>query len=114
MRGSRVASAAGVAVGVVGLTLSTAGPALAGADVVRPPDCAFTLVEAETEVIPGTGITETILASACQVVFTPTGRANFTIRAEVPEGYSFDRAIVAPGTVVTPSGRINGHGSFRP
>ena len=114
MRGSRVASAFRVAVGVAGLTLVTAGPALAGADVVRPTECGYTLGPGETEVIPGTGITENITASSCQIVFTPTGRANFVLRAEVPAGYSFDRALVAGGTIVTPSGRIVGHGSFGP
>lgn len=110
MRGSRVACA----VGVAGLTLGTAGPALAGANIVRPTQCGYTLGPGETEVIPGTGITENIVASSCQIVFTPTGRANFVLHAEVPAGYSSERALVAGGTIVTPSGRIMGHGSFGP
>ncbi len=54
------------------------------------------------------------MASSCQVVFTPTGRANFVQRAEVPDGYSFERAVVAGGTIVTPSGRIIGHAFSTP
>ena len=115
MRGTRVVSAVGVAVGVVGLTLSTAGTAVAvaGADVVRPETgCGFGPDTPGGEVIPGTGVTEIIPATACQIVFTPTGRNNFIIKAELPEGVFLDRALVGPGTVVTPSGRINSHGSF--
>ena len=37
--------------------MGTAGPALAGADV-RPTQCGYTLGPGESEVIPGTGITE--------------------------------------------------------
>lgn len=105
-------SAVAVALGVLGLAFGTAGPALAGADVVRPPDCGFQPGPGEVESIPGTGVTEPIPASACQIVLTPTGRANYVIRAELPEGASLDRALLVQGTVVTPSGRINGHGSF--
>ena len=114
MRGRRVAKVVAVPLGAFGLTLSMVGPASAGADVVRPTECGYTLGEGETEVIPGTGITETIVASSCQLVFTPTGRVNFVQRAQVPDGYSFERALVAGGTIVTPSGLIIGHGSFNP
>lgn len=114
MRGSRAVRAAGVAVGVLGLTMSMAGTALAGADVVRPPAgvCGFGPETPGGEAIPGTGVTEFIPATKCQIVFTPTGRNNFVIKATLPEDVSLDRALVEPGTVVTPSGRINSHGSF--
>jgi len=114
MRGSGVGRAAGVAFGVIGLTMGTAGPVLAGpgADVVRSTECGFQPGPGEVESIPGTGVTDFIPATSCQIVRTPTGRANFEIRAELPEGVSLDRALVGPGTVVTPSGRINSHGSF--
>jgi hypothetical protein len=103
-----------VAVVLLGAAAAVTVPATAhaGAEVVRPTGCGHGLAPGDTEVIPGTGLTEFIPASFCQVVFTPTGRANFVIRAELPEGVSFDRALVGQGIVVTPSGRINSHGSF--
>ena len=112
LRGPRVVRAVCVAAGVLALTAGTAGPALAGATVVRPSDCGFQPGPGEVESIPGTGVTTFIPATACQIVLTPTGGAYYVIHAELPDGVSLDRALVGPGTVVTPSGRINSHGSF--
>lgn len=114
MRGRRAVDVAGLALGISGLALALAAPASAGADVVRPPGCGWgpDTGAGETESIPGTGVTEVIPASSCQLVFTPTGRTNYVLRGELPEGASVDGALVGPGLVVTPSGRINSHGSF--
>jgi hypothetical protein len=68
-----------------------------------------------SEAITGTGITEFIPATYCKLVFTPSGRVNFVIRGLLPEGTSVHPALVDEyGTVVTPSGRISGTGSFYP
>jgi hypothetical protein len=109
-----VISVVGVAVGALGLAVGAAGPALAGAEVVRPPDCGWVpdAEAGEAESIPGTGVTDPIAATACQLVFTPAGRVNYVLRGVLPEGASVQPALVGPGLVVTPSGRINSHGSF--
>jgi hypothetical protein len=111
----------GRAVPVIGIVVvATAGTALpahaqAQAQVLRP-QCGWGLGESESEIIPGTGITDPVDASFCQVVLTGQG-VNFVIRGQAPDGYTADRAVVDGGrggvTVVTPSGAINGTGHFR-
>ena len=113
MRGRRAATVIGITQGMSVLALALAVPASAGpAEVIRPPDCGFAPEVPGDESIPGTGVTDLIPATACQVVITPNGRVNFVLKAQLPEGASVDPALVGPGLVVTPSGRINSHGSF--
>jgi hypothetical protein len=111
---ARLGSVVGIAVAVV---VAGALPASAAAEVVHPEVCGFGPdpdVEG-SESIPGTGITDFIPATYCQIVFTENG-ANFVIRAELPEGYAVDQALVLKDegsiTVVTPSGAIVSKGSF--
>ena len=113
MRGRRAATVLGLTHGLSALAFALAVPAFADpAEVVRPPGCGFGPDAPGGESIPGTGVTDFIPATACQVVFTPSGRANFVLKARLPEGASVDTALVGPGLVVTPSGRVNSHGSF--
>lgn len=100
-----------------GTCVLTALPAQAQAEVVRPPVCGYFAEVPGGETVPGTGITDPVSGSYCLAVFTPSGGFHYVIRAEAPEGYAIDRALVHKGegdrTVVTPSGRITGTGSFR-
>jgi hypothetical protein len=114
----RAAGRAGWVVGVAALaTLGAAVPAKAEpAVILHPTGCGWALQDDETEVVPGTGITEDIEATACQVVISPDG-VHFSMRGQGPADYSATRAVVDRGrpgvTVVSPSGRINGTGHFR-
>jgi hypothetical protein len=104
-----------VAAITAGVCAMSALPAQAQAEVVHE-QCGWGAEEPGDEVIPGTGITETVHTSFCQIVFTPAGVANAVLRGQAPEGYEADRAVVDRHdfgrTVVTPSGRIIGTGQF--
>jgi hypothetical protein len=109
---ARLGSMVGVAVAVV---VGGALPASAAAEVVRPDECGWQPGPGETESIPGTGVTEPIAATFCQVVFLEK-QANYLIRGEMPAGHSVERTLVLRGpnsiTVVTRSGQITETGTF--
>jgi len=111
---AQLGSIVGVAVAVV---VGGALPASAAAEIVNPENCGWAPdpdVEG-SESIPGTGITDPIAATYCQIVFTD-GRANYVIRGELPAGYSVEQALVLKDengiTVVSPSGAIVSKGAF--
>ena len=108
--------ATAMAVIATGVCAVTALPAYAQAEVVRPPHCGWMAEEEGGESLPGTGITEFVDASFCQIVFTPSDSAPFILRGTAPEGYEGDRAVIDRSdgnhTVVTPSGRIKTTGKF--